>query len=358
MVNILILGTDSLLGERTGGTRSTGGEPREKRNKDQCAKTSKMEHGKGKEKLSKGQKSDNKKTSHHDTAKTSKTGVWVQGWFVGSIYAPPMSNDKDAQIELCGLLHDTFVGPNVSPSDSWIPAGDLNEEPHDSVVADWPVSVGGAIVACGYPTRWDGNRQVDWFATSQHSQVGVPGMKSCMLAEVDEPNNKAPRRLNSNGATLSGEVLGVRLDFKAFRRLRCEDELSPAASKNVLRDIAKARGALRSEELHLQYMDEPVEEEVKYYVLSKRTGRLLELVPRGADLVAILTDPELRIVMATAECVPQNMFSSKPRCTHDQLPAVVIVLNALSFAFEEMAPSPVPWQQRWQVAVVIGLMVD
>lgn len=35
--------------------------------------------------------------------------------------------------------------------------------------------------------------------------------------------SQSPRSpgLNSAGATLSGEVLGVRLDFKAFRRLRC-----------------------------------------------------------------------------------------------------------------------------------------
>eukprot|EP00435_Cladocopium_sp_Y103_P053922 s1233_g17.t1 len=111
-----------------------------------------------------------------------------------------------------------------------------------------------------------------------------------------EDDNRAPRRLRSHAASFSGDLLAVKLDFKAFRRLRCEQELHelPVSSKNVLRDIAKARAALRSEELHVQFTDEPVEEEKVYYVFSPRTSRLLEL-----------------------------------------LPAMVIVVNSLSFAFQE-----------------------
>ncbi|CAL1143841.1 unnamed protein product [Cladocopium goreaui] len=134
-----------------------------------------------------------------------------------------------------------------------------------------------------------------------------------LITPEDDPN-RAPRRLRSHVASFSGDILAVKLDYTAFRRLRCEHEL-PVSSKNVLRDVAKARAALRSEELHTQFTDEPVEEEKVYYVFSARTSKLLEL-----------------------------------------LPATVIVLNSLSFAFQEVFPGDDMWEIVENCFMVFYLM--
>lgn len=132
--------------------------------------------------------------------------------------------------------------------------------------------------------------------------VLILGTDSQITPQEDD-SNRAPRRLRSHAASFSGDLLAVKMDYTAFRRLRCEHELPAVSSKNVLRDVAKARAALRSEELHIQFTDEPVEEEKVYYVISHRTSKILEL-----------------------------------------LPATVIVLNSLSFAFQEVFPGDEMWE--------------
>ena len=102
-------------------------------------------------------------------------GVWVQGWFVCAMYAPPRSNgERGPQLELCGLLHDVFTASGVSASDPWLLVGDVNEEPAESVVGDWLASIGGTILGCNRPTRWGGSREVDWFASNHSRQIGTP----------------------------------------------------------------------------------------------------------------------------------------------------------------------------------------
>eukprot|EP00434_Breviolum_minutum_P007864 symbB.v1.2.006939.t1/scaffold421.1/size207896/2 len=122
----------------------------------------------------------------------------------------------------------------------------------------------------------------------------ILGTDSQLSPEKEEQPNKM-RRLRSSQATFSSELLGIKLDFNAFRRLRC-GEVMPKGT--LVRDVNKARAALRSEELHTQFMDEPVEEPARYYDISKSTARLLEF-----------------------------------------LPALVIVANSLSFAFQELVPA-------------------
>lgn len=122
----------------------------------------------------------------------------------------------------------------------------------------------------------------------------ILGTDSKLSPEKEDPPNKM-RRLRSSHVTFSSELLGIKLDYNAFRRLRC-GEVMPKGT--LVRDVNKARAALRSDELHMQFMDEPVEEPTHYYVISKSTARLLEF-----------------------------------------LPALVIVANSLVFAFQELVPA-------------------
>ena len=52
--------------------------------------------------------------------------------------------------------------------------GDSNEVPGDSVIQTTLESYGGRVLAQGIPTRWEGNREIDWVASDFPSQVSSP----------------------------------------------------------------------------------------------------------------------------------------------------------------------------------------
>lgn len=100
---------------------------------------------------------------------------------------------------------------------------------------------------------------------------------------------------------LSLELLHLKLDFEAFLRLRSAAVEERGA---LQRDLTKLRSALRSEELQALFKDEPHMEEAKAsYVLTTRQQRCLEFVP-----------------------------------------AMVIVLNSISFAFQDLGPGNNMWE--------------
>eukprot|EP00435_Cladocopium_sp_Y103_P043026 s1688_g12.t1 len=90
--------------------------------------------------------------------------VWVENILILGCYTPP-----NYQNELCQLFVEAFVVINPPCSDTWVCGGDFNEIPGDSMVSDILQGYGGTVLAQGIPTRWNGFREVDWFATN-HSQ--------------------------------------------------------------------------------------------------------------------------------------------------------------------------------------------
>ena len=105
---------------------------------------------------------------------------------------------------------------------------------------------------------------------------------------------------SSSREGLSPELLQLKLDFEAFQQLRGGSIEERGA---LSRDLQKLRQALRSEELQVLFKEEPQAVEEATYVLTQRQARCLEFVP-----------------------------------------AMVIVLNSISFAFQDLGPGQTGWE--------------
>ena len=95
--------------------------------------------------------------------------VWVQGLFVGSLYAPP--HEHCPQIACAGFI-DAMVAANVKPTNKWFIGGDFNETPSDGLFSEVMPAIGGSISGLGKPTRFEGNREIDFFCSNCAEVVG------------------------------------------------------------------------------------------------------------------------------------------------------------------------------------------
>ena len=93
-------------------------------------------------------------------------GVWVAGWLVTNMYAHP---NEEGPAQAGRLLLDSFIAERVARSQPWILMGDHNELPGDSSVMSVAQALGGAYHGTGQPTRWEGNREIDWAVCNRSS---------------------------------------------------------------------------------------------------------------------------------------------------------------------------------------------
>ena len=97
--------------------------------------------------------------------------IWVCGLFIGSIYSPP-----HAQHATCTGFMESLVAAKIDPSHNWSIGGDFSEIPGDSIVQEFAETIGGTSTSLGSPTRWKGQREIDWFCAN------------CPLAKVGSPD--------------------------------------------------------------------------------------------------------------------------------------------------------------------------
>ena len=95
--------------------------------------------------------------------------VWVQGIFVGSIYAPPYEASPQAA---CAGFMEAMISANVKDTNHWLVGGDFNEVPTDSAFAELIETLGGKLSLLGRPTRFQGRREVDFFGSNCSHLVG------------------------------------------------------------------------------------------------------------------------------------------------------------------------------------------
>ena len=91
-------------------------------------------------------------------------GVWVAGWLVANMYTHPNENGP---VEAGKLLIDLFIADRVAASQAWVLMGDHNEVPSDSSFMGVARAMGGFYHGTGQPTRWEGNREIDWLACNR-----------------------------------------------------------------------------------------------------------------------------------------------------------------------------------------------
>ena len=101
-------------------------------------------------------------------------GIWVENFCLFTFYAPPVSfsdNRGDAQMELCELFLEAFEALGPSNASVWISVGDANETPESSLVGETLKAFGGVPRPQGCSTRWNSDREIDWFASNQTSEL-------------------------------------------------------------------------------------------------------------------------------------------------------------------------------------------
>ena len=89
--------------------------------------------------------------------------VYISGWLLGSIYAPPRVGSPNAA---ANLLTECLIATHNVGSHRWCFGGDYNEIPKDSHFLDVASSLGGSLISSGQPTRWEGEREIDFFVGS------------------------------------------------------------------------------------------------------------------------------------------------------------------------------------------------
>eukprot|EP00439_Symbiodinium_sp_Y106_P036004 s5495_g4.t1 len=90
--------------------------------------------------------------------------VAVNGWHVGSGYAPP-THHGIPQSELCSLLSD-WCCLRAGQTQKWILATDANETPDNSEILTHCAAMGAYAKLVNRPTRWKGNREIDFLVTN------------------------------------------------------------------------------------------------------------------------------------------------------------------------------------------------
>ena len=95
-------------------------------------------------------------------------GIWVEDWFVCTFYAPPdRSNRRDnAQTEVAEQITEIL---HESQAQRWLFCGDANEIPGDSTIEAALVAQGGTTLQINRGTRWQSDREIDWFNCNDHS---------------------------------------------------------------------------------------------------------------------------------------------------------------------------------------------
>ena len=104
--------------------------------------------------------------------------VWVDGTLFGSLYAPP---HEDEPTNVSSIVLKTFVSHLPNDQQPWFLGGDWNETPQQSHAQDVIEGLGGTLIGLGSPTRWGGNREIDFFFTNQPLGTSdVVALPECM----------------------------------------------------------------------------------------------------------------------------------------------------------------------------------
>ena len=102
-------------------------------------------------------------------------GLWVEDWFISTFYAPPGRNasQENAQEEAAALMVE-ILQENCVSDNRWIFCGDANEIPEDSMISNTLAAFAGTTLQTFRGTRWESDREVDWFSTNAPNAVEGP----------------------------------------------------------------------------------------------------------------------------------------------------------------------------------------
>jgi hypothetical protein len=107
-------------------------------------------------------------------------GVWVDGWLLASVYACPGHDDVPVFDLLEALIPWMAQVPMTQP---WLISGDFNELVPTSKLREGLTAFGGVSVSVEKPTRWEGDRCIDWAITNRPRVCSQPLLVNIHLSD-------------------------------------------------------------------------------------------------------------------------------------------------------------------------------
>ena len=118
------------------------------------------------------------------TQNSQLLSVWIEEGLCFNHYSPPPGSDQsDPQNELAGLYVDAFESLKPPNGLLWVAGGDSNEVPMQSTVEHVLRSYGGQTLSQGTGTRWESDREIDWFCTNFVRAVEDPKTSDLYLSD-------------------------------------------------------------------------------------------------------------------------------------------------------------------------------
>ena len=107
--------------------------------------------------------------------------VAVAGLHVCAAYAPP---DRGPAIaDLTSLASEYFICNPNHLAQPFVFVGDFNLEPDDCELVEFLAAYCGSVLASGRPTRWQGQREVDYFITNRPHQFSPVTVELVQLSD-------------------------------------------------------------------------------------------------------------------------------------------------------------------------------
>lgn len=107
-------------------------------------------------------------------------GAWVDGWLLASVYACPGHNEAPVFDLLEALVPWMAQIPLTQP---WLISGDFNELVSTSKLYEGLAAFGGCPVSVDQPTRWEGDRCIDWALTNRPQVCSLSSLVDIHLSD-------------------------------------------------------------------------------------------------------------------------------------------------------------------------------
>ena len=107
--------------------------------------------------------------------------VWAEQWLLATFYAlPDPSGGSQSQNQAAELLQECLLAEGCH---HWLAVGDANQSPEKSVIAETLHALQGRVFTQGEPSRWEGQEELDWVATSAPSVASPPKYRLEFLSD-------------------------------------------------------------------------------------------------------------------------------------------------------------------------------
>ena len=110
--------------------------------------------------------------------------MWVEDWFIATFYAPPGRSNaqENAQEETSALIVELMHETQASNA-RWIFCGDANEVADCSLIGNSLAAFAGTTLQMGRGTRWESNREIDWFSTNAPHATEGPAIMDLHVSD-------------------------------------------------------------------------------------------------------------------------------------------------------------------------------